>query len=200
MHQKSAVHFMRAIACAAAMLVAAPAMANDRHDDRDRGRGGSHHHGHGHDADDLAAELKALKERVRRLEGHLTRDEVVGGYVLRTLQVALITNTGQPTVGRLEHLSFTASLQLDANGTFSFSGTETGFNAIWQVPTLRERVVRPDSGSGTWAYADGVISLTFDGGEVVPFGGAVGGRLFQRVESNPADGTVTYVTLTRRAQ
>lgn len=184
---------IRLCAAAAALFIALPAAANDKDHDR---RG----HGYGHDEDELAADIQALKERVRKLEGHLTRDEVVGSYVFRSLQTALITNTNQPTVGRLEHLAAEGGVELNANGTFTLNLRESGFNAIWQVPTLRNRVDKLDTGSGTWTYQNGVISMTFDGGEVVPFAGAVGGRLFLRAESNPADGTTTIVLLVKKNQ
>lgn len=77
---------------AAAMVFAAPAAANDR--DHDRGRGGHHH-----DRDDFAEELKELKARVRRLEGHLKRDEIVGTYTLNYLQVALLSSAPPVVAG-----------------------------------------------------------------------------------------------------
>lgn len=193
-HRGNVVHFIRMIGCAAAaaLMVALPVAAHDRDHDRGRGNG----HGHDHGVDELAAELRALKERVRKLEGHLTRDEVAGSYVFRSLQVAMT----QPSVGRLEHLAATGAMELNANGSFTLSASEGGFNAIWQFPTTRNRVDRADSQSGTWTYQDGVIYLTFDGGEVVPFGGAVGGRMFMLSHSNPADGTTTFATLVKRVQ
>jgi len=200
MYRGNVSHLARTMAWAAfaAMLaVLPPAMARDRDDD-DRGRGHSHHHGD--DRDDLAAELKELKERVRKLEGRLTSEEVAGSYVFRSSQAALITNNNNTStiVGRLEHLSATGDLELNANGTFSFLVRENGFNAIWSFPTNRERVDRADSGSGTWTYIGGLLRLDLGGGDVVVFGGGVGGRLFLWVGSNPADGTTTHVTLTRK--
>jgi hypothetical protein len=194
MHQGNVFHLARTIACAAAVatLVALPAAANDR--DHDRDRRGSHHHGH--DKDDLADEIKALKARVRKLEGHLKAEEVAGTYTLRTYQTALLSAV-PPRVSRIEHLIMTATLQLNANGSFSFSGNESGFNAIWQVPTNRERQDGADSGGGTWTYVDGTLALILDGGEVVSVTGGVGGRMFMNVHDNPADGTTTLLLLVK---
>ena len=200
MYKENVVRLARTFVCAAAaaMLVALPASANDRDRDDDRGRHCSHHgQGHGHDGDDLADELKALKARVRKLEGHLKAEEVAGTYTMRTFQTALTNGVPPPRVGRIEHLVFTATLQLNANGSFSFSGDESGFNAIWQVPTNRERVVRADSAGGTWTYADGTLSLIFDASDIVSVTGGVGGRMFMNVHDNPADGTTTLLLLVK---
>jgi hypothetical protein len=189
MHRSNLFARAAAACAAAALLFALPALASDR--DHDRGHGGHHH-----DRDDFAEELRELKARVRRLEGHLKRDELVGAYTLNHIQVALLSSA-PPLVGRLEHLNSTGLLQLNANGSFSYAGRETGWNAIWQFPTTRNRVDRADSFSGTWAYSGGNLVLTVDGGEVLTWTGGVGGRLWVHGGSNPADGTNTLLLLVK---
>jgi hypothetical protein len=171
------------------VLVLGSAVAHDR----DHGRG----HGHGDkDLDRLKAEMAALKDRVRRLEGNLTRAEVAGRYTMMTYQ----TQLGEDAAGNtthVEHAVFGAALQLNGDGTFSLSGTELKFTSGWSFPAMRTETNQPDSVTGTWSYAAGVLSLVV-GTETIPFApGAVGGRMFVTVSANFADGTTTQIILIR---
>lgn len=148
------------------------------------------------DVSALVAAVNDLAARVNRLEGHLTQAEVAGAYTVSLYQSALIADASQ-SVGRLEHLTSSGTLRLEANGTFTLSGTEAGFNALWQPAGARETVNRADTASGTWSYSAAALRLTFDGGGTESWTGGVGGRLFIHAGANPADGTTTLVLLVR---
>jgi len=143
----------------------------------------------------LQADIAALTERVRKLEGNLTEAEAQGGYTLLTYQ----TELGKGPTGNTSHLQHAVAagtLQLDANGTAAFTLSEVAFTSGWLFPALRTERERTESLIGTWAYAGGVLTLTVDG-QPLPFVGGVGGRLFLRVEANRADGTTTLVMLVK---
>ena len=177
-----------------AFASAAPqAIANDR-DDRDRGRN-DHDHG-------LKAELAALKERVRKLEGNLKPEELVGTYRMGYLQVAIGENAMNGIANHLEHNVWGGTLTLSGNGTASFSGREVGFAAGLPGPTPREeRLKNPDEFTGTWTYTGGAIVITLIGDNGQPdnvnFVGGAGGRMFFTVDANPLDGTTTFIILVK---
>ena len=196
-----------AFASAALMLALGTAQARDHdRDDRDRGRGG-HDHGkghdhHGNDLDRLKAEMAALKDRVRKLEGHLTHHDLVGTYRFRYLQVAIGENPMNGMANHLEHNVWSGTMTLSSNGAASFSGREGGFAAGLPGPTAREeRLKNPDEFTATWTYAGGAIVLTFTGDngqpETVNFAGGVGGRMFFAVDDNPLDGTTTLIIVAK---
>ena len=190
-----------------ALASAAPqAIANDR-DDRDRGRNDHDHGNGGHDHGDkdlarLKAEMAALKERVRKLEGNLKPEELVGTYRMGYLQVAIGENAMNGLANHLEHNVWGGTLTLSSNGTASFSGREEGFAAGLPGPTPRqERLNNPDEFTGTWTYTGGaiVVTVTGDNGqpENINFVGGAGGRMFFTVDANPLDGTTTLVILVK---
>jgi hypothetical protein len=180
---------------AALVLALGSAVANDR-DDRDRGKGG-------HDElSGVKAELAALKQRVRRLEGDLKPHELVGTYRMAYLQVAIGENAMNGLANHLEHNVWGGTLTLSSNGTASFSGREVGFAAGLPGPTAREeRLNDPDQFTGTWTYTGGaiVITLVGDNGqpENVNFVGGAGGRMFFTVDANPLDGTTTLILISK---
>lgn len=164
------------------------------HSDDGRDHHGKDDHGKGHH-DELRVEIAALKDRVRRLEGHLTAAEVQGGYTLLLYQRLL----GKGPTGNtnfLEHAVSAGTLQLNADGTMTYAGTELKFGTSWTTPATRIETNRPDGFSGSWQYAGGVLTLII-GGETARFVGGVGGRLFTTIDANGIDGTSTLITLVK---
>jgi hypothetical protein len=143
----------------------------------------------------VLADITALKERVRRLEGNLTADEVAGTYTLYLHQTAILGSAAQAT--GVENLISVGTFQVEANGVFTYAGTESGSNAPLYSPGPRQTVNRPDSASGTWQYSAGGLQLTFDGGGTETWTGAVGGRLFIGADSTAADGTATLILIVK---
>lgn len=149
----------------------------------------------------LQAEIAALKDRVRKLEGDLTQTDLVGTYRLGYLQVSIGESAGG-IANHLEHNITAGTLTLSDGGTAAFSGREIGFSAALPGPSSRqERLTDPDEFTGTWSYTAGglVLTLTGDDGrpENVNFVGGVGGRMFFTVTANPLDGTTTLIILTK---
>ena len=150
----------------------------------------------------LEADIAALKERVHKLEGNLTPQEVVGTYRIGYLQVAIGENATNSLANHLEHNVWGGTLTLGSDGIASFVGREVGFAAGLPGPTPREeRLKNPDEFTGTWAYTSGAIVLTLIGDNGQPgnvtFVGGAGGRMFFTVDANPLDGTTTLIILVK---
>jgi|SoiMethySBSTD1v2_1073268.scaffolds.fasta_scaffold193967_2 hypothetical protein len=143
----------------------------------------------------LQADVAALKEQVRKLEGHLTAAEVQGGYAMLTYQ----TELGEGPAGNTSHLQHAVAagpLTLNADGTMAWTGREVAFSSGWVFPATRNERVRTEEVVGTWTYAGGVLTLNVEG-QPVEFGGGIGGRLFVALDANPADGTTTLIMLVK---
>ena len=212
MNRSYVFHLGIVLTTAAMFLVCGPAAADGKssgnnrsqpqsahHGKDDHGKG---HHGHGHHHDELMAELAALKERVRKLEGNLKPEELAGTYRMGYIQVAIGENAMNGLANHLEHNVWGGTLTLGSNGTASFSGREVGFAAGLPGPTPREeRLKNPDEFTGTWAYTSGAIVITLIGDNGQPdnvtFVGGAGGRMFFTVDANPLDGTTTFIVIVK---
>jgi hypothetical protein len=157
----------------------------------------------GGDADlaPVLARIAALETKVHKLEGNLTKGDLVGTYRLGYLQVAIGEAVGG-MANHLEHNITGGTLTLSGGGAAAFSGQEIGFATGLPGPAAREeRGANPDEFTGTWDYTGGVLILTVTGDngqpEHVNFVGGVGGRMFFTVTANPLDGTTTLIILTK---
>lgn len=161
-----------------------------------------HQQGGSVDLTALQADVAALTERVRKLEGNLTPDELVGTYRLAYLQVSIGEDATTGRANHLEHNVEGGTLTLSSNGAASFVGREVGFAAGLPGPTPRqERLTDPDEFTATWTYTSGAIVLTLTGDNGQPqnvnFVGGVGGRMFFTVDANPLDGTTTLIIIAK---
>jgi hypothetical protein len=145
----------------------------------------------GDDQRDERDDLKGLKARVERLEGLLTTADIAGTYTLHLLQTELGPNW-------VQHATEQATVQINANSTYSVSGTEKGFRLDLQPKPARAPINKADTSSGTWRFAPGTLSLKEDGSSEEFALTAAGSRLFIGTGTTASDGTTTLVILVRR--
>lgn len=134
----------------------------------------------------LVDAVTSLESRVNKLEGQgLTAADLAGTYSVAVLSTS--TTAPQANNGRMEHVASSGTLTLNANGTFSLSGSVTGFALVWNFsgsnPVATAAVTansftNSPPNSGTWGFSGNTLLLTFSAGETASLTGTVGGRLF----------------------
>ena len=128
----------------------------------------------------LANDLAALAARVSKLEGDIVASNLAGTYNvigLDTSMTALHLPSGPPAT--ISTSAFRLKLTLNADGTGSTSALSGEGTKLTQGSWTLSGIDDSEAGTGvTWAYADGVITITFlNDGDEIPFTVALGGRL-----------------------
>jgi len=143
----------------------------------------------------LASDLAALKARVDKLEGQIVAADLVGTYALRGIQLELSGGAGRPA--QVSSYVYVGTVTLNADGTASFNAlSENGNTLSFTTPAMVSIFTGSGGGSGstTWTYSDGSVSLF---GGAPPLSVAAGGRVLVGVGANPDDGTDVLLILTR---
>lgn len=139
----------------------------------------------------LLTAINKLEEKVSKLEGQISKEDVVGTYVLSTFNVR-VSSGGTGESPRVEHTATngtaTFSLDMDMNGTFSVSGEanyglELVFNFQNGPPsTSATAAIQPSTPGpiigGTWSLSGRTLAITSPSGVSGEFTAAAGGRLF----------------------
>lgn len=132
-------------------------------------------------ADDAATQtnVAALQSQVAKLSGQITADDLAGTYALVQFQNEL----GEAYTGRPAYVAsyvITGTLTLNADGTGSGTQTQTG-NDLSFSGTLSADNISPESGTFSWTYSSGVVTITLTKGpnssHQVSFTVAAGGRV-----------------------
>ena len=142
----------------------------------------------------LAAQLAALQARVAKLEGNIVASDLVGTYSLLVMGTSMsafhpASGGAGPIPATITTGTTAGTLTLNADGT----GTANIVRCDGATLTLANGSLRgtnDDCGtepasSLTWAYANGVVSITVldsngqpDHNGAIPYNVALGGRLF----------------------
>jgi hypothetical protein len=134
----------------------------------------------------LASQVAALAARVAKLEGDIVASDLAGTYAFRGLVTSMTafrpaTQWDPAHNATISTEAFRATLTLAAD----FTGSVAGFSCEGSKLTQGSWALTGTECSGeepqlgvTWAYEDGVITITFlDDGDEIPFSVALGGRL-----------------------
>jgi hypothetical protein len=142
----------------------------------------------------LASDLAALAARVAKLEGNIVAADLAGTYLFIVYDTGMSgsnVNTGQ--MSSITTSTVRLNLTLNADGTGHFSpvalvpGTTECEGATLILGTGAMQAAEcdhTDSGDVTWTYADGVVTITTNDGDHLPFSVALGGR-FLIVAASP---------------
>lgn len=102
----------------------------------------------------LATAINALTARVAKLEGTVVSADLVGTYALSGLGIETNNN-------HTAHYAFQGTVTLNSGGAVSFNVTQTGHQTNFSTPFTD--VVFPNggtsSGTTTWTYANGVVTI-----------------------------------------
>src|SRR5262245_31303273 len=131
----------------------------------------------------LASNLTALTARVAKLEGNIVASDLAGTYSMVVLNTTMRALQDGPPVehGNINTSVGRSTFTLNADGT----GSGSPFTCEGSTLTLGSEAMQgfdcsePAGGagdSGTWTYANGVLTVTNSEGEVIPFTVALGGR------------------------
>ena len=138
----------------------------------------------------LATAIDNLAARVSKLEGQITPADIAGVYGWRGLQIGLING------GMVETISYTGTVTLAPNGTFSGTLTGRGFD----LPAGGNRVLHntDDNVSGTWTLSgSNTVTLSL-GDDALSFLSAARGQVlvFSNNDNSP-DGSLVLLMLVR---
>lgn len=142
----------------------------------------------------LATAINALASRVDKLEGNITQADLAGTYTVNGFQTEF--NGGD--FGRVNNYVYLGTMTLAADGTGSYSLTESGSRLFLTLDAgkLKGAVstyANPPGGSNfNWSYSNNVMTALGATLTVV-----AGGRLLIRTSNNPADYTQVLLLLTR---
>jgi hypothetical protein len=104
----------------------------------------------------LATAINALTARVAKLEGTIVAADLVGTYAMSGLGVETNNN-------HIAHYAFQGSIVLNANGSASYTVTQTGHQTnIGGTPFTDFAFPGGGTSSGTttWTFANGVVTIT----------------------------------------
>jgi hypothetical protein len=152
--------------------------------------------GAGNPVQALSDQLAALTARVAKLEGQITAADLVGTYAVHGFQTELrAAGGGAPT--QVASYIYVGTAALTADNSTTLTLTEEGSRLLFTAPPS----VVPDgpiagSLSGTWTYANGVVTAS-EGGSPIPLNVAVGGRVLIGASANHSDGTNVLLIFTR---
>jgi len=132
----------------------------------------------------LKARVDSLEANVAKLNGNLTAADLVGTYAIYQFQTELTANVPNPTPpppflpASIAAGVTTGIVTLNADGSGSVSTTDSGSTLTQGVWTLTPST-HNSSSNFTWAYANGVLSVTANDGvfnfNVGPSGGVLVG-------------------------
>ena len=139
----------------------------------------------------LVTAINGLGTRVSKLEGNLVAADFVGTYTLNRFQ----TELGGGASAYVAVYTAGGTITLAADGTATTTGTgEQGHQLNVVTRALTPFNTPPDTGSVTWSYSGGRVTVPTYG---ISFAVADGGRLLIATSVNPADGTNVLLLLTR---
>jgi len=135
----------------------------------------------------LVNAINGLTARVAKLEGQITAADLEGSYTLEGLQIGLITND------KVETISYTGTLILAANRTYSLTVVGNGFD----LPIPGTRVQHQDIGtlSGAWSLTANSVALTGD--VTAQLVHAAGGRVLVNSAFGNSDGSTNLFIFVR---
>jgi len=117
----------------------------------------------------LVNAINALGERVDKLEGPLTAADIAGTYHMENLQIGVDAPSGDTEV-----IAYRGPFTLAANGTFTT--TFTGRAHSDAGPTNDDGAI-----TGTWTFANGVVTASVPGDLDVNLYPVAGGQLLVAV-------------------
>ena len=149
----------------------------------------------------LQGQVGALQAQVGKLEGNIVAADLAGTYAFTGFGTTMRgLHAGPPMEdATISTDSFRATLTLNADGTGHTSGaTCEGSTLTPRTGAMQGVDCSGESGGEvTWTYEDGVITITFDDGDQIPFNVALGGRLLTVAFSpfHPSDPSSNHVLL-----
>ena len=144
----------------------------------------------------LYDQIVALTARVSKLEGNITAADLAGTYAVHAFQNTLYS--GFPA--RVESLVTAGTATLSADGTGSFSGTDTGYQLTQGAPWSLTPFATSEPSNFTWTYAEGTLTISDPVEGDLTLSVAAGGRIAINTNSNPpptSDGVTTLIIVTR---
>lgn len=179
-------HGVRILLLAVCLLIAASPVPI-----RAQGPGGGPPMGAGATIQSLSAELAALTARVAKLEGNITAADLAGTYTTFSFQNEL--HAGFPA--RIGSHVRKGTVTLAADGTAMGSDTEKGSILTQGSPWFITPVDSSGSGTATWTYDNGVVTIVEDN---LQLSVAAGGRVLVGVNEGGGGGQAPDLTIWTR--
>jgi hypothetical protein len=154
--------------------------------------------GAGQSNQSLYDQVAALTARVSKLEGNITAADLAGTYAIKSFEHVLYP--GFPA--KVESSVTVGTATLAADGTGSFTGTDSVYQLIQGQPWSLSPFSGNVAGSFTWTYADGTLTISFPGDPDQHLSVGAGGRVLVSADVNPPPvvNGVTSLTIATRLQ